>query len=139
MKKYFILFSFILLLLASYLLNKYYKKQHIINSIIEEWKTQVKGNVVKDETGYIWKNDYYLMFDNFNDYASHIHVKVFNNNFWLSKKIFKILTLQYTPKKNNKYPLENIDNKEIVKNYIIDENFSSNQIVKQMIEDYNNF
>jgi len=99
MKKYFILFSFILLLLASYLLNKYYKKQHIINSIIEEWKTQVKGNVVKDETGYIWKNDYYLMFDNFNDYASHIHVKVFNNNFWLSKKIFKILTLQYTPKK----------------------------------------
>jgi hypothetical protein len=138
MKKYFILFSFILFLLASYLLIKYYKKQHLINNIIEEWKTQMNGNVVKDENGYIWKNDYYLMFGSHNNRESHIHLKVFNNDFWLYKNFFKIFDLQYTPKNNNKYPVEIIGNKELVKSYMIDESISSDKIVKQMIEDYTN-
>jgi hypothetical protein len=139
MKKYFILFSFILFLLASYLLIKYYKKQHLINNIIEEWKTQMNGNVVKDENGYIWKNDYYLMFGNSNDYSSHIHLKTYNNDFWFFNNVFKIFDVEYTPKKNNKYPLVTVNNVEFGKAYTIDESISSDKIVKQMIEDYTNF
>jgi hypothetical protein len=139
MKKYFILLSFILFLIVFYLLIKYYKKQSFINNIIKEWKNQTNGNVFKDATGNIWKNDYYLMFNNSNDYSSHVHLKVFNNDFWLYKNFFKIFEAEYTPKKNNTYPVEIVDNAEFIKSYTIDESISSNKIVKQMIENYTNF
>jgi hypothetical protein len=140
MKKYFYLLTFILFLVLFYLLVKYYKKQHLINNIIKEWKNQTNGNIFKDTGGYIWKNDYYLMFNNYNDYSSHVHLKVFNNDFWVFKNFFKIFESEYTPKKNNNYPLGiKYDNKEFVKSYTIDESISSNKIVKQMIETYTNF
>ena len=135
MKKYFI-FSFILFLIVFYLLIKYYKKQVLINNIIKEWKNQTNGNVVKDTGGYFWKNDYYLMFDNTNNYDSHIHLKIYNNDFWVNNNIFKMFDLEYTPKKDNKYPLEFTDNIEVIKLYTVNENIPSSQIVKQMIEKY---
>ena len=139
MKKYFILLSFILFLIVFYLLIKYYKKQSFINNIIKEWKNQTNGNVFKDATGNIWKNDYYLMFGSHNDLESHIHLKVFKNDFWLYKNFFKIFEVEYTPKKYNTYPVEIVDNAEFIKSYTIDESISSNKIVKQMIENYTNF
>ena len=141
MKKYIILLSFIfiiLFLVIFYLFIKYYKKQYLINNIIKEWKTQTNGTVIKDTKEYIWKNDYYLMFNNSNEYSSHIHLKVFNNTYWYLNKFFKIIELEYTPKKNNKYPVEIINKRDFIKSYTIYESISPNKIVKQMIEKYKN-
>ena len=63
----------------------------------------------------------------------------FNNDFWLYNNFFKIFETKYTPKKNNTYPVEIIDNEEFIKSYTIYESISPNKIVKQMIKNYTNF
>jgi len=146
MKKYNILLYFLLILsiISIYFCIQYLKKRTLVNNIIKEWKKTRKGySVFKDKSDFIWKNDYYLVFTNEDDFASHIHLKLYNNEYLYKKwyfhfpNFFQLFELYYTPKKKYQYPTKKIDNKKYVIQYKIDLNESPKDIIYEMISNYN--
>ena len=107
---YIILLALILRFL--YYLYIHYKKNIMINKIIDNWKERTGGNVEHAYSG-IYTEDYFLFFSDNHDKRNHIHLitnnfysnydefinKFFNPNF----EVIPTVTIGYMIKKNNKY------------------------------------
>jgi hypothetical protein len=103
--------------------NFYYNKNQeniFIQKIIQGWNNKTNGgNIKMDEKGE-YENDFYLSINNYHDMNSHIHV---------IKTCDQSEFLCYIIKKDNKHS----------KLYIINQNKNVDEIVNDMIENYNNF
>ena len=117
--KYIILLLFFIILINLYLVIYYYNENQIIKQIIKDWIEKTDGgNIRIDEDGR-YKDDYYLSIYNYKDDDSHIHlIKNCNEG-----------ELCYVIEKNNKHS----------KTYIINKNSNIDDLVNNMIENYNNF
>jgi len=120
---YIILLLFFIIILNFYLVNFYYNKNQeniFIQKIIQGWNNKTNGgNIKMDEKGE-YENDFYLSINNYHDMNSHIHV---------IKTCDQSEFLCYIIKKDNKHS----------KLYIINQNKNVDEIVNDMIENYNNF
>jgi hypothetical protein len=134
MKIYSILLS-ILLIFIFYILFLFYKKETFKNDIIIKWKNKTLGFV--DLDNYYYYNDYYLCFPNIIDsYSSHIHLitsdHIFEDHVLKKIKInrvFNFFNLYYIVKKNYKHS----------KIFKIDQNKRPQEIVEDMLNNYNSF
>jgi len=108
-------------------------KKKIIQKIITEWKKQTNG-IVKIDTSTVYKNDYYLMLGNFDDYNNHIHL-VLKNKYGNYINNNDHNTIVYFIKKYDKDKSKIVHSKE----FKISINVKPSKIVHDMIHNFNNF
>lgn len=116
---YIILLLLALIILNLYLVNFYYNETKIIKKIIHDWIDKTNGGHIRLDKNGSYKDDYYLSIYNFKNDDSHIHLI----------KNCEQSDLCYVIKKENKH--SNL--------YIINQNKNVDDIVDEMIENYNNF
>lgn len=117
--KYIILLLFFIILFCLITLINYYKTKLFVKKIIEEWKNKSGNGYIKLDNDGNYEGDYYLSINNFENRDSHIHLIENCNE----------SDLCYVIKNKNQHS-------EL---YIIDINRIPNDIVDEMIENYNNF
>ena len=122
MKSKIYLIIIIIIILIFIFIVKYNKKQNLINEIIKEWKKKVSLKVFKDDDEY--KNDYYLMIGNNNDYSTHVHLITHNSINFFYHNFLHIFDLSYVIKNEFNHSKE----------YVINENESSKKIVSEIIQ-----
>ena len=121
-KIYIILPVICLIIIIFYYAITYYKTQWFIQEILEEWKLRTNGGYVKLSKSHHYKNDYYLTFDEKDNRDTHIHLII-------CKKIHSYEYLNYVIKRNHIHS-------EL---YQIDNTTSAEEVVDDMLENYNNF
>ena len=117
---YIILSLLLIIILNLYLVTFYYNENVFIQKIIQGWNNKTNGGNIRLDKNGLYKNDYYLSIYNYRDNDSHIH---------LIKTCDQSDFLCYIIKKDDKYS-------EL---YVIDENKNIDNLVNEMIENYNNF
>ena len=82
------------------------------------------------------------MFCNYNNLTSHIHLKIFNNEFILKNKEFdsisKLFGIYYTIKKNSKYDEFDKNNKKYINIVPIDYAKPTHEIINELVNNYYN-
>jgi hypothetical protein len=120
---YIILILVLIITLNLYLVTFYYNENRenmFIRKIIQGWNNKTNGGYIKLDSDGRYKDDYYLSIDNYPDTDSHIH---------LIKTCDQSEFLCYIIKKADKHS----------KLYIINENKNIDDLVNEMIVNYNNF
>ena len=120
---YIILILVLIITLNLYLVTFYYNENRenmFIRKIIQGWNNKTNGGYIKLDSDGRYKDDYYLSIDNYPDTDSHIH---------LIKTCDQSEFLCYIIKKADKHS----------KLYIKNENKNIDDLVNEMIVNYNNF
>jgi hypothetical protein len=116
---YIILLLLLLIIINLYLVTFYYKNE-FVQKIIQGWNNKTNGGNIRLDKNGLYKDDYYLSMYNYKDDDSHIH---------LIKTCDQSDFLCYIIKKDGKHS----------KLYIVNENKNIDNLVNEMIENYNNF
>jgi hypothetical protein len=131
-KNYYIILPVILVLIyILYNIIIYYKKKFFVQTIIEEWKRKTNGHIRCDH-GKHYSGDYYLSPYRNKNSDTHIHLITEKRSFVKVKEsetFRKCTYLCYIIKRNDIHS----------QIHYIDENKSSEQIVYEMLENYNEF
>ena len=129
-KKYIIIPIICFIIFAFYYVITYLKKQIFIQQILDKWKLRTNGGYIKYDNLQPYYGDYYLTFDKFENYETHIH----------------FITLpDESNRKNNSFQKCNdlcyIINRDNIHSplYEIDVNKSAQEVVDEILVKYNNF
>jgi len=120
---YIILPLLLIIIINLYLVTFYYNENQeniFIQKITQDWNNKTNGGHIRLDKNGLYKDDYYLCVGHYHDRDSHIH---------LIKTCDQSEFLCYIIKKDNKHS-------EL---YIINQNQHIDNLVNEMIENYNNF